>query len=175
MPIFNFLAEFQKRSSHLAPPGARMESTSCSPLLNFKNGHPIWPLQEDGWKTPHVCPFPNLKKGHSTWPSRRTDGKRLSDDEWAISIAVVRCLVPSLAIGTYGKGQVDVESSYGGFGITLDDIAHLVQPPRCIFERCWLEDKALSLLIAVVDACHMVLMCQLILPLCRFEGECWNK
>jgi hypothetical protein len=98
------------------------------------------------------------------------EGAETCDDEWAVSIAVVRCLVPSLAIGTYGKGQVDVESSYGVFGITLDDIAHLVRPPGCIFERCWLEDKALSLLIAVVDACHMVLMRQLILPFLEWRS-----
>jgi hypothetical protein len=88
--------------------------------------------------------------------------------------------VPFLAIGTYGKGQVDVESLYRGCGLTLDDVAHLLRPPGCIFEDRWSLSSWDCLLIAVVDAHHMWLMCQVICHfgmayLCRFEGECWNE
>ena len=46
----------------------------------------------------------------------------------------VRCLVPFLAIRTYGRGQVDVESLDSGGGLALDDIAQHLQPPGWVIE-----------------------------------------
>jgi hypothetical protein len=89
---------------------------------------------------------------------------------------------PFWAIGTCGKGQVGVKSLNRGGGLTLDDVGHLVRPPGCIFEERWSLSSWDRLLIAIVDACHMVLEHQVIAlfgarrwNLCRFEGECWNK
>jgi len=68
------------------------------------------------------------------------EGTEAVDDEWVVSVAVVRHLGPSLAIGTYEKGWVDEESLYRGGGLTLDDIAHLLRPPGCVLKRCWLKE-----------------------------------
>ena len=57
------------------------------------------------------------------------EGAETDDDDWLVPMAVVRCLVPFLAIRTYGKGQVGVESLDSGGGLVLDDIAHLLRPP----------------------------------------------
>jgi hypothetical protein len=72
------------------------------------------------------------------------------------------------------------EGCWGCGGLTLA-IAHLVQPPGFVFEHCWWKDNALSsLLIMIVDACHMwdvsddVSIFGWLVKLCWFEGECWN-
>jgi hypothetical protein len=110
------------------------------------------------------------------------EGAETVEVEWVMSVAVVHHFGPFWAIGT-GKGQIDVEELHRGGGLTLDNIAHLLRPPGWVTERRWWKETSSSLLIALVDACHMVLAHQVISvfsssrrwTLCRFEGECWNK
>lgn len=89
-------------------------------------------------------------------------GAEADYDEWALPFLFSGRFEPSWAIRTNGKGHVDVESLFRGRGLTLGDIAHLLRPPRCILKRWWKDSALSSLLIAIVDACHMVLAHQVI-------------
>jgi hypothetical protein len=109
------------------------------------------------------------------------EGTETRHDEWVLLLLWLSSrFEPLLPIGTYGKGQVDAKSLFRGCGLTLDDIAHLLRPPGYVIEERLLVSNSL---IAIVDACHMVLAHQVIpvfsssrrWTLCRFEGECWNK
>ena len=64
-------------------------------------------------------------------------------------------LEPFLDVETYKKGQKVVKGVYGGGGLTLV-IGHLFRPPEFVSKCHWMKNIASpSLLIAIVDSCHI--------------------
>jgi hypothetical protein len=98
------------------------------------------------------------------------EGAKIHHDEWVVPFLFLSRFEPFLD----GRSHVDMENIHRGCGLTLEDVSHLLRPPGYVFE--WKD----FLLIAIVDACHMWLMRQVMCLfgmayLCRFEGECWNE
>jgi hypothetical protein len=126
-------------------------------------------------KTPYECiELPPSVVDLSVGCAKFFEGTEAYQGEPAVPISVVYRFEPSWDTGACKKGQGIVVDTHGGVGLPMVDVvivvdAHggvglpmvgvgqLVRPPECVVEGRWRLEFVMFILIAFVEACHVMI------------------